>query len=133
MKENSDSVNLEALKFINDWSKWLITIETGAIAITGTLFSQGTVGKATILMKFLGISAIVSFVLSIISAAFLLWTLPEIAQNLRPGENIWLTEDSVAGELLRMNTQRLAVIESIFFIIGILLFTIVISSAILTS
>ena len=48
-------------------------------------------------------------------------TLPEIAQSLRSDQNIWLTQDSVAGRLLHVNTQAIALIESIFFGFGLLL------------
>jgi len=51
----------------------------------------------------------------------LLLTLPEIAQTIRPGLNIWLTEDSVAGSLIGLNTQGFALTESIFFGFGIIL------------
>ena len=68
-----------------------------------------------------GSLAIGSFLISITAAAILLVTLPEITQNLRPDRNIWLTRDSVAGELLRMNTQGFALVESIFFGGGLIL------------
>ena len=67
-------------------------------------------------------SAVGSFLISIVAAAMLLLTLPEIAQSVREGQNIWLTEDSVAGRLLRMNTQNFALIESVFFGCGMILF-----------
>lgn len=57
--------------------------------------------------------------MSIVAAALLLLSLPEIAQNVRPEQNIWLTEDSVVGRVLHMNTQALAVAESAFFGIGL--------------
>lgn len=31
--------SLEEIKFINDWGKWLVTIETAAITIIGALFT----------------------------------------------------------------------------------------------
>jgi len=38
---------LEALRFISDWAKWLITIETGAIAVIGALVNTNTQGRPT--------------------------------------------------------------------------------------
>jgi hypothetical protein len=64
-----------------------------------------------------------TFLVSIAAAAILLLTLPEITQNLRTGQNIWLTRDSIAGQLLRTNTQGLALVESIFFGCGFILLT----------
>ena len=69
--------------------------------------------------KVLGSLAIASFLVSIAGAALLLLTLPEITQNLRPGQNIWRTRDSVAGHFL--DTQVFALIESVFFGIGLIL------------
>ena len=114
------SNSLEATKLISDWGKWLVTIETAAIALIGAFFS-GDVASIHELAKVFGTLAIGSFLVSIAAAAILLLTLPEIAQNLRADQNIWLTRDSVAGRLLRLNTQGLALIESVFFGIGLVL------------
>ena len=110
---------IEALKMVGDWAKWLVTIETFAIAILGTLFTTDKV-SVNRRVRLFGTTAIVCFVASICFAAMLLLTLPEIAQTLRPGLNIWFTEDSVAGSLLGLNTQGFALIESILFGFGIL-------------
>jgi hypothetical protein len=114
------STAMEALKFISDWAKWLITIETASIAIIGSL---PTSGKVTMndLANILGTSAIVCFLISIAAAAILLLTLPEIAQFLRDDTNIWLTSDSVAGKFFKLNTQNLAIVESFFFGLGMVL------------
>lgn len=115
----SDTKTIEALKLINDWAKWLITIETGAIALIGSLFTSNKV-RGLYLEKVFGMLAVSCFVVSIIAAALLLWTLPEIAQRLKPDENIWMTKDSIAKQLFRLNTQGFAILESLFFILGIL-------------
>lgn len=117
MSDTSNS--LEAIKLINDWGKWLVTIETAAITIIGALFTADR--SASGLAKVFGTLTIGSFLVSIAAAAILLLTLPEIAQNLQQDQNIWLTRDSVAGELLRMNTQGFALVESIFFGFGLIL------------
>ena len=118
MPDTSNS--LEATRLISDWGKWLVTIETAAIAIVGALFARGQ-PPVPELAKVFGTLAISSFLVSIAAAAILLLTLPEIAQNLRADQNIWLTQDSVAGRLLRMNTQALALVESVFFGCGLIL------------
>ena len=119
MSDTSNS--LEAIKLISDWGKWLVTIETAAIAVIGAFFADNQTVVPE-LAKVLGTLAIGSFLISIAGAAILLLTLPEIAQNLRAGGNVWLTRDSVAGKVLRANTESLALIESIFFGVGVVLF-----------
>lgn len=115
----SETKALESLKLISDWAKWLTTIETGVIALIGSFFTSDKV-RASFIVKFFGTLSVFCFVISIIAAAMLLWTLPEIAQKLRPNENIWMTEDSVTRRLFRMNTQSFAIFESLFFILGLL-------------
>jgi len=113
------SSSLEAARLISDWGKWIVAIETAAIAIIGALFNSGR-EPVTDLAKVFGTLAIGCFLISIAAAALLLLTLPEIAQRLRPDENIWLTRDSVAGRLLGMNTQAFALVESFFFGCGLI-------------
>lgn len=119
MPDTSNS--LEALKLISDWGKWLVTIETVAIAIIGSALLATDRPSAPMLAEVFGTVAIGSFLISIIAAAALLLTLPEIAQNIRPDRNIWLTEDSVAGRMFKMNTQAFALVESVFFGLGMIL------------
>lgn len=78
---------MEALRLISDWNKWIVTIETFAIALLGSLFASGKIA-VSMLAKTLGTAAIACFVFSIAAAAMLLATLPEIAQNLHPDVNI---------------------------------------------
>jgi len=114
------SNTLEAAKLISDWAKWLVTIETAAIALIGTYFTGGA-GTSHHAAKVLASLAIASFVVSISAAAMLLATLPEITQNLDAEENIWRTQDSVAGPVLHMDTQSFAAVESVFFGLGLVL------------
>ena len=119
MPETSSS--LEAIKLISDWGKWLVTIETAAIAVIGSALLSSDRSAVHSAAKVLGSLAISSFLISIVAAAALLLTLPEIAQYLKPNQNVWLTEDSVAGRLLGLNTQALALVESVFFGAGLIL------------
>jgi hypothetical protein len=113
-----ESNTLEALKLVSDWAKWLVTIETGAIAILGTMMTS-TKSPVPRLAKFFGTVAMVCMLTSIAAAAVLLLTLPEIAQYLRPETNIWMNQDSVVASFLRMNTQSFAILESVFFGLGL--------------
>ena len=127
----SDPANtLEAIKLIDGWAKWLITIATAVIAIIGGALASGR--PASKMVTLLGVCAVASFVLSILSAAALLATLPEITQQMVPGQNVWRTRDSVAGRLLHLDTQGFAILESSFFGIGILLFAFMIAVAAFT-
>jgi hypothetical protein len=111
---------MEGLKLISDWAKWLITVETAAIAVIGAYLK----GSTTILpgvVKILSTMAVCSFVISIAAAALLLLSLPEIAQQLDGTGNIWLTHDSVIGRVFGANTQTFATIESFFFGLGVVL------------
>jgi hypothetical protein len=114
------SNGLEAAKLVNDWAKWLVTIETAAIALLGAFFT-GSGPPVDKLAKVLGTLSIGSFLISIAAAAILLLTLPEITQKLDSEQNIWLTRDSVAGRFLRLNTEGFALIESVFFGVGLIL------------
>jgi len=117
-----DATNaMEGLKLISDWAKWLITIETAAISIIGLAFKQEA-AHPLLASKVWATAAIVSFVISIAAAALLLLSLPEIAQTLRPDNNVWLTGDSVIGRVFRMNTQGFAIVESFFFGVGVVCF-----------
>jgi len=109
---------IEALKMVSDWSKWLVSIETFAIAILGGLFTKDNIllnKKA----RLYGTCAVLCFATSICFAAMLLLTLPDIVQTLRTSSNIWFTKDSVVGSLIGLNTQDLAVIQSALFGIGV--------------
>jgi len=115
---NDTTNGLEGLRLISDWSKWLITIETGAIAFVGAAFKTEGTGRRH-LAKVAATITVVSFVISIAAAALLLLTLPEIAQTLRADGNIWLTQDSVIGGVFGINTQGLAIVQAFFFGMGV--------------
>ena len=110
--------NLDALNLISDWAKWLVAIQTGAIALVGSLFTSDN-SPVDLLSKAFGTSAIICVLVSIGAAAILLLSLPEIAQYLRPNQNIWNTRDSLIYRYLRLNTQSFALLESIFFGLGL--------------
>ena len=111
------SNNLEALHLISDWAKWIVAIQTGVLALIGTLFTS-ELRPTSFLVKVFGTSAITCFLLSIAAAGILLLTLPEIAQNLQSNQNIWATRDRVAYRLVRLNTEGFAILESVFFGLG---------------
>lgn len=119
MNDNSNA--LEGLRLIANWSKWLITLETGAVSIIGTLVIAEHVPISFLANIFATVS-IICFFISIAAAAILLLSLPEIAKTLQPEQNIWITRDSIIGRVFRMTTQSLAIIESLFFGLGMVCF-----------
>jgi hypothetical protein len=130
-----NDANLQySISLLSDWAKWLITIETGVIAILGTLIRSLPVesrSKSTRknwyspekISKSLATATVIFFLLSIAAAAFLLLSLPEIALTIRPGENIWLAKDMVIGFVLGTNIQSLAIFESMGFGLGMVCFS----------
>ena len=82
----SPSRLLEAIKLMNDWSKWLVTVQTASIAALGFLSRQADLEKLTTLWGkvaiFAGVSGIVFFTASIGVASYLLLYLPSIAEEL---------------------------------------------------
>ena len=132
---------LEALNFVSDWAKWLITIETFCIALiatqSNTMFNRTAQSKAGYrkikFMKILATASVFFFIISIASAAFLLLSLPEIVFRLQPGTNIWLAKDSIIGNVLGFNIQQLAIFESLYFGLGLVSFSLAIILAIWTN
>jgi hypothetical protein len=120
---------MEGLKLISDWAKWLITVETAAIGVIGA-YLKGNTTVLPNLVKVVSTIAIGSFVVSIATAALLLLSLPEIAQQLDGHINIWLTSDSIIGRVFGANTQTFATIESFFFGLGVVLIAVLVIAAI---
>ena len=112
--------SFEAIKLVSDWAKWLVTIETAIITIIGAFFATDQLvqifSKDRRDLRNQQLHSV-----DHLQRRCSCLTLPKIAQNLRSNQNIWLTRDSVAGRLLHMNTQAIALIESIFFGFGLLL------------
>ena len=81
---------MEAIKLLNDWSKWVITIETAAIggifAVLKELSAVRGPGLSlqicAIALNLLLLAAVTAFLVSIFSAAQLLYSLPGIAEQL---------------------------------------------------
>jgi hypothetical protein len=111
---------LEGLKLIADWAKWLITVETAAIAVIGAYLKANPILLPKT-VKLVSTAAVCSFVISMAAAALLLLSLPEIAQRLDGITNIWLTSDSIIGRVFGANIQTFATIESFFFGVGVVL------------
>ena len=84
---------MEAIKLLNDWSKWIVTLETGAIAgiLAWLKPPSGSAGHLRLwewkmlpkmLPSLLLAFAAICFAISIYYAAQLLFSLPDIAEQL---------------------------------------------------
>src|SRR5919108_4866136 len=70
---------LEALKLLDSWSKWLVTLQSAICALLWQPLKQQTLGRWPSILLFLGWSA---FCLSVITSTLLLAHLPTIVEAL---------------------------------------------------
>jgi len=76
---------MEAIKLLNDWSKWIVTLETAAIAGIFTWLKPSLAGHPRgleMVPNVLLVLAAVCFAISIYYAAQLLFSLPDIVEQL---------------------------------------------------
>ena len=122
--------NIEAVKLLSDFAKWLVTVETTAIAAIGYVltFHDPYRRLFTSVLACVGVG---SFAVSILFATLLLRSLPGLVQNIRPGQDIWVTRSRgrMGGGL---STSRLVEIQSVCFAVGLLLFAVVLGVKILS-
>jgi hypothetical protein len=81
----------EGLRLIADWCKWLVTIETGAIAwlaesVSTSPHSQFRIGNLAEQICIL--SALLSFIVSIISAGLICSAIPTSVTDILPDEKV---------------------------------------------
>ena len=80
-----DKHDLEALKFLKDWSSWLAAIEVGVIAAIGIMIKDIKPPDFVPLEgKLFAAGAALSSVLSVVGAGYVLLGLPGVAQRLPP-------------------------------------------------
>ncbi len=89
---------IEAIKLIGDWSKWMATIETGTIAVIGAFVKSGSAQPAcsTTARVFnlpIGTGAftlsILCFIISIWLIGIVLVSLPAAVQDIKENEKVW--------------------------------------------
>lgn len=78
--------SLEAIKLLGDWTKWLVTIETGSIALLGFVLKGGDTGLLTGDVAGAAFAtalvAVFAFAASIVLASYLLLYLPSLVELL---------------------------------------------------
>jgi hypothetical protein len=117
---------LEAAKLLKDWSIWLAGIQTGAIAAIGALIKDGRRARRKGLLP----ACLAAFCLSLLAAAWLLDTLPQLVIRMESGVSTAndLFAKIVPFYLLRPHVflpARMGLMityEHSFFILGIGLF-----------
>lgn len=83
---------LAALNMMSDWSKWLITLETGGIAgvfsiIKFTDYTATIKGPWSLAISFFLIVTALCFLFSILNACCLLCSLPDIVESLHKSDS----------------------------------------------
>jgi hypothetical protein len=76
--------DLEAIKLLSDWSKWLVLVETGAISVIGALWKFDEISKPNLGSKIFMTSAVTLFGFSISAAVVILLSIPGTVQRLPP-------------------------------------------------
>jgi hypothetical protein len=117
----ADNTQTEGLKMISDWCKWIVTIETGAIALIGALITKGgaPLGNSA---RYGLISSVTFFIVSIVFACGILSALPASFVDIKPGEHVW-DRGIYVGRIHLWTLSTAAYFLSGFFILGILAFS----------
>ena len=76
--EDNDTLRLEALKLLREWTVWMVAVQTGLIGFLVSLLLQGKIRLGSAYIK----GAVICFGLSIACAAWVLGSIPSIAQRL---------------------------------------------------
>lgn len=111
---------LEAVKQIKDWAIWVTGIQTGAIAILGSLLKDGV---SRTLSRW-AIATLVCFVLSILAAVWLVLLLPLITEQLPKlsDPDIQDIYDIPLPRVLPIPLGTMATIMHLCFVLGIICF-----------
>lgn len=112
--------DLEALKMLADWAKWIVMIESGLISIIGVALSTDKINilkSIPVIAAFNIILAISAFFISLMGACFLLYSLPGIAQRLPPTKGDIYSMGTLDGKGIQI--VIFSAIEVIGFAIGI--------------
>jgi hypothetical protein len=121
----ADSDQIEGLKMIVDWCKWLITIETGAIGLVGIgLKDTATTPILAPVVKYCASASIACFVGSIVVAMLMISAIPASFREINPGQDIW--DRGVYAFLPRLvcigNIRTYAHLLGLSFVLGIVAF-----------
>jgi hypothetical protein len=112
----ADNNQADGLKQIAEWSRWLVTVETGAIALIGIYYKIGTPIDKTIF--WLLSIAIFCLFISIISAALLIISIPAAFQDIKQFEKV--LERQTTFPFFNFQLYKLVLVQFVFFVFGVL-------------
>lgn len=111
---------VEAIRLISDWSKWMATIETGMIAVIGTLVRNRTTPPACQLETLAFSASIVCCIISVWFIAAMLASLPAAVQDMEPDQKVW--DRRGTWWLKKLPLWRVVLIQFVLFGLAILSF-----------
>jgi len=85
----STQQQIEALKLIGDWCKWIVTVETAAIAAIGAYIKFGQSASNSIRFQYSCTFAILCFISSMFFAAGIISAIPTSVTEMAEGDAIW--------------------------------------------
>lgn len=82
---------MDSLKFVSDWSKWLVAVQTGSTGFVATFLKPDVKNCAVLpsVAKVAFIVAAVAIAVGITAAGAAQSSLPNIVTGLRPEDKIW--------------------------------------------
>jgi hypothetical protein len=122
----------EAIRLVNDWSKWMVTIEIALISAIGFFATRAKEFSLDTMAKICIVVSLGSFLVSIAAAACLLIALPGVVQRLPPPDNQDVGDMKSPRTLLRLSIRSWGAIQHAFFLIGIVGFTALIMRIVLS-
>lgn len=85
----ASSTQIEGLKLINHWCKWIVTIEIAGIAIIGAMAKETDLSKVGHHVRIMCAVSVFSFICSTVIAAVLLSAIPTSMEDIKPTDKIW--------------------------------------------
>lgn len=126
MKNN----DLDALKMLAEWSKWLVLVQTGAITVIGAFWKPDILNQVGTLPKFLMSLTILCFGVSILAASYLLKSIPATMQRLPPPDDKDIFHMGTYEGVKGIRVYTVADIETYSFVIGFVCFVFAIMASI---
>jgi hypothetical protein len=108
---------MEAIKLLSDWSKWLITLETASIAGILSILKATDHSKRSIVISLALLITILCFLFSIFKACKMLFSLPNIVQYLPESKSA--TIDKMSDEYFEGELFDLAKWQYLSFLYGL--------------
>ncbi len=112
----------DAIKLIGEWSKWMVAVETGAIAVIISLAKGEHMTSHLMIIPLSYSVAILCFMFSAIIAAMVLVSLPAAVQDIRDNDSVWDRPCTVFGYFGKLPFWMAAKVQFLSFVVGVLAF-----------